>query len=387
MSAALNFPEDQDPHDTQPDPVLGEPNFLLGQWHRDLQKAPAGQDPFPPPARKGTTPIVPPLAGDSDFPGGQTEGAIQSWLAPRDQTTPPGQTLAVTHTGIAGRGANLTDPLLGLLAATVDDLENLRKSLANRYRQLTNEWFDENGENAIGLGLPKDHPQVKVFHALLVAVGGEETFKIVNGKEERVKAYGDGGLEHEAILQLQRQVRKHALWKAWGQSAKGIGEKQFARLLAAIGDPYWNETENRPRVLMSSLWKYCGYDVVNGHAPKKAKGQKVTWSPEARMRVWLISNSCLMQKGHYANVYYEAQKKYVDAKHTEPCGRCSPKGHPPAPAGSDLWQAHKHERALRIMRKTILKDLWRAAKAIHEAEVSLPAMAFTPPESASRAGD
>ena len=267
---------------------------------------------------------------------------------------------------VAARGADLADPFLGILAETVNDLEGNRKALANRYRQLTRVGPDKDGKHR-GFGLPESAPEVAVVRALLVAIGGE-------------KLDGSGGIEHQAILKLNGRMRKHPLWTSWGVHQKGVGEKQLARLLASVGDPYWNDLHDRPR-LVSELWSYCGLGVVHpagqprvatqatdagGAAPKKQRGQKVTWSTDARMRAWNIAGSCLKAQGGYAEVYYAAREKYAESVHPAACVRCGPEGKPAQP-GSALSDAHKHARAIRIVMKEVLRDLWAASKTLHEA--------------------
>lgn len=47
-------------------------------------------------------------------------------------------------------------------------------------------------------------------------------------------------------------------------------------------------------------------------------------------------------------------------------GMLGPAGKP-APTGSPLSTGHQHARALRLVAKTVLRDLWREARRIHEA--------------------
>lgn len=260
------------------------------------------------------------------------------------QTPPPSQALVDTQRCGAGRGAILRDALLAIMADAVDDLERTRIASENRYRQLTRTEADSDGEER-GFGLSESVPEVL-----------------------RVRQVVDGlaALEHQAILTMNRQVRKHPLWKTWAINEKGVGEKQFARLLAAVGDPYWNDLHDRPRTV-SELWAYTGYSVAGGVAPKRVKGQKVNWNTNARMRVWNITGSCLKAQGHYSEVYYAAREKYDGALHSADCVRCGPAGKP-ALAGSPLSGAHQHARALRAIGKELLRDMWLAARALHEQE-------------------
>lgn len=373
MSAALNFPGDQIGAETQAPSVTGDQTSTPGQKLSDPQRLPAGRGAIFPgdqgayalqkPLVTGDLTVLPgqrPIdshtarAGQAqDHLSGQSLRATQSGSAAEVSTPAPGHIVAAIQVQRAGRGPILADPFLGLLAATVDDLELNRKALQNRHRALTRDATDKDGEIR-GFALPAAHPDVKMVRDLLAALGGE-------------KLDGSGGIEHQAVLKLNAAVRRHLLWTTWGKDQKGLGEKTFARFLAAVGDPYWNGLHERPR-LVSELWSYCGYGVTAaGVAPKMMKGQKVNWSPEARMRMWNITASCLKAQGYYADVYYIAQAKYADATHNQECSQCTPKGAPPAPVGSPLKQNHKHARALRIMAKEILKDLWTASKALHEA--------------------
>jgi hypothetical protein len=309
----------------------------------------------------------------------------------------------------------LADPLLGFAADVLDDLENVRIANENRLRQLTRAETDSDGEDR-GFGLSEDHPDVAVCAALVAALQ---------------KA------EHDAELELCRKLRRHPLGP-WMRAQRGIGEKQGARLLATIGDPYWNTLHDRPRTV-SELWAYCGYHVLPaGHTPSDAqarsasgaqlrtghgsndaqasiagpdpaggnpdhpildahglrvgvaasrkRGTRANWSATAKSRAHLIAKACLKQLvkpcavpdgqkaavhvedcacSPYRRVYDGGRVKYADAVHEVECRQCGPKGHPAQP-GSALSEGHKHARALRLVSKEILKDLWREAKRLHE---------------------
>ena len=267
----------------------------------------------------------------------------------------------------------LADPFLALAADVLDDLETVRVANENRLRQLTRTATDTDGEER-GFGLDAAHPDVARLAALV---------------DMLVQA------EHQATLNLGRLMRRHPLG-AWVAGQKGIGEKQGARLLAAIGDPYWNTLHDRPRTV-SELWAYCGYHVVPasqvpsdaqvllaggngshpgqgltyaqdssaGVAPRRQRGQQSNWNDTARKRAWLIAAQTIRYTDSpYRPIYDNTRTKYADAVHAQPCHRCGPKGHP-AVAGSDLSDGHKHARALRAIAKTVLKDIWNEAKRVH----------------------
>lgn len=277
------------------------------------------------------------------------------------------------------------DPaFLTLLADVVDDLERVRIANENRLRHLTRDKADSDGE-VRGLGLDARNPHVRRITSVVAQITAAE---------------------HDAVLALQNLMRKHPLGP-WVKATVGVGEKQAARLLAAIGDPYVRPElvradgtvePSRPRTV-SELWAYCGLHVLpashtsavtqtgpaggnqTGHpgqsstvahiaaagvAPKRQKGQRANWSTLAKTRAYLVAESCIKKaKSPLRPVYDETRTKYADAVHQAPCVRCGPAGKP-ASVGSPLSDGHKHARAMRAVSKELLKQLWRESKRLHE---------------------
>jgi hypothetical protein len=319
-------------------------------------------------------------AGAADFPDGQRISETHHVPAVGEHNPP---TPAMPRTAAneeppvlaSNPWADSNAPLLALLADVLDDLERTRIANENRLRQLTRTETDSDGEER-GFGLTLDQPQVAALADVVAALGK---------------------LEHQSTLNLQRAVRKHPLGP-WVKATIGVGEKQGARLLAAIGDPYWNTLHNRPR-LVSELWAYCGLHVLPaahrsdeaqgrsgsggkqgdpGHntgalqapavgvAPTRARGQRANWSTTAKTRAYLVAESCIKQaRSPYRAVYDDGRKKYTEAVHVAPCRRCGPSGKPAA-EGTQLSAGHQHARAMRLVMKAVLKDLWLESKRIHE---------------------
>jgi hypothetical protein len=185
-------------------------------------------------------------------------------------------------------------------------------------------------------------------------------------------ADGLEALERGAVLALQRRLRTHPLG-AWVRSVVGVGEKTAARLLGAIGDPYWNPLHDRPR-LVSELWAYCG---LHGPHGRKRKGVAANWNQDAKVRAYLVAEACIRWDGQpdkngrpraispYRAAYNAARSRYVDKVHTEACARCGPAGKPAQP-GSPWSDGHRHGAAMRLVMKALLRDLWLEAKKVHE---------------------
>lgn len=315
----------------------------------------------------------------NDFPGGHVAIATHRSVAAGDQT--PSAAIEASAPKVRSL---LADPLLSLSADVLDDLEKVRIANENRLRQLTQSAEDADGETR-GFGLDESHPDVARLAALVGMLADAE---------------------HKAELNLKKLMRQHPLGP-WVAAQKGVGEKQAARLIAAIGDPYIRPEialedgavePSRPRTV-SELWALCGYHVVPagqatgvthsstaggelngsdpGHgwvgtqtlaagvAPKRQRGQRANWSANAKMRAFLVAESCIKQRtGSFRPVYDATRAKYANAVHAVECQRCGPKGKPAQP-GSTLSDGHKHARAMRAVAKEVLKGLWREAKRIH----------------------
>lgn len=224
---------------------------------------------------------------------------------------------------------------INVFAEVISDVEDARIKLSNRIFAMT-----ERGDDNIDLKFIKNQM--------------EET--------ERLATRG-----------LQTAMKRHPLGE-WVRLQRGIGEKQAGRLLSVIGDPYIKGAqkedgeiveEARPR-LVSELWAYSGMHVVDGEAPRHQRGVQGNWNDTARMRIRLISESCIRTMGgYYRRVYDDARTKYADSVHARDCKRCGPSGRP-ALVGSPLSDGHRHARALRIVSKEILKDMWLESRRIHE---------------------
>lgn len=222
--------------------------------------------------------------------------------------------------------ASLSDPTLNTLAAQFSDIEQMRIATANRLRILTLDEADEDGVMR-GWSLPDNHPSVIALRYQF------EAFEIQEKTMEKA---------------LAKQLKTHPL-HPWIKSQIGLGDKQMARLLGVIRDPYWNELHQRPRTV-SELWAYSGLHVINGQGAKRRKGQQSNWSAEAKSRIYLIAVSCIKQSKSPYRAVYDDRRAHTAITHP------------------DWTDGHSHNDALRIMGKEILKQLWIQSRAIHEGE-------------------
>lgn len=356
----IDLPAGQRELGSQSRNAVGDPNIHTGQGRHGTQTVPAGvEQSSPAPAKLLASPREdPPELANPNFPDGQCGDGTQSTSAVGEPNIHTGHGPLETQHANAGveqsppvqakheptpthAAPELADPLLALSADILDDLERVRIANENRLRQLTRTATDDDGEER-GFGLPENHPDVVRLAALV---------------DSLIKAEG------QATKNLERRMKQHPLGE-WVKRTKGVGEKQAARLLASIGDPYWNTLHDRPR-LVSELWAYCGYHVEGGAAVTRQRGKQANWSADAKMRAYLVSVSCIkVASSPYRMVYDEARVKHAEATHQQECKRCGPAGKPAQP-GSALSAGHQHMRAIRAMSKALLTDLWREARTIH----------------------
>lgn len=328
---------------------------------------------------------------DQTIPETTVRSAPKAAASRGSEVPGPDQSPPDAHSTGVGAGPILYDPTLYLLAAQLDAIEDLRKATDNRLRQATRSTADKDG-HLRGLGLPTTNPAVKRTATMLDAL---ET------------------VEHQVVLELQRAMRKHPLG-AWQKSTRGVGEKQLARLLAAIGDPYWHTLNDRPRT-PSELWAYCGLHTLPvdhdgldthtasvyganapvGHGPngnqlllagrnqlaarhsgpldtqgspvwvaaRRQRGQRANWSTTAKSRAYLIAEAML--KTGNRDRYDIRRQATTERVHTTACIQCGTKGRPASP-GTPWSPGHQHADALRLVaKKDVLLELWRAARDIH----------------------
>lgn len=154
----------------------------------------------------------------------------------------------------------------------------------------------------------------------------------------REQALALAAIEHQAVLELQRAMRAHP-YGGWVKQTLGVGEKQGARLIAAIGDVVYNHAADRQRRGPAELWAYCGY----APGQKRRKGVRSNWNATAKMRAFLVAESCMKKRDSPFRADYDrARANWADR---------------------DVSDGHKHNHALRVVAKEVLKSLFLYAKA------------------------
>lgn len=287
--------------------------------------------------------------------GAATSVAESKTRPPLPRTIDPGHT---------GRGAQATP-------AGVDHLSSGAMLAAD----LPKRDSPRSTPDAVGYGNHDTHPRAAdgYLHLRAIAEVYEDIQRVriaVNNRIDRapidpeMMASRLGGIketEHQIGLLLRRTFRRVVEPEIVGWQAQtiGVGEHLLARLLGVIGHPVhttvhaW-EGEGADRVLVvagekerrvSDLWSYCGHGDAT-RRPRKgmsAADGAACGNPRAKMIVHLMAESCLKAKARspYGPVYDEARVRYEDR---------------------DWTALHRHNAALRLVGKEILRDLWSVAR-------------------------
>jgi hypothetical protein len=175
----------------------------------------------------------------------------------------------------------------------------------------------------------------------------------------------------------------------------GVGPPTVARVLGEIGHPviafpmHWEENpdyteggkEDKKFLvatvqpdgelfferMVSQLWSYCGLgDASRKHYKGESQQEALAaGSKFTKSLIWNLAQPCLKLAGGpdkngvvkprspYKNTYDDARAHY-DLREGQPCEKC--KGQPCRPI-------HRHNMAVRKVMKTMLRDLWVAARS------------------------
>lgn len=198
---------------------------------------------------------------------------------------------------------------------------------------------------------------------------------------EEEEQFADGVLENLTAL--------HPAYD-WFSKIKGIGKENIGKPLGKM------DVHKAPHI--SSFWKFCGFHVVDGHAPKPIKGKKLDFVKELRTLWWRVGTSLMkagirhkcvgcnemissqeMQKGQCPNCsnsdfinigiswfgafYLERKKEYYQRYinkgwqivKSEDLPTKDGKKHEPEGV---ISEGHIHQMAMRKMIKRFLAGLW-----------------------------
>lgn len=214
------------------------------------------------------------------------------------------------HNHVHGITAQMSD--LKLLVRQFYTLQDQRKALSNRI----------GAYDRLGLDVPAAHEALGVYAIL----------------EKRI-----GRL-------IAKQLRGIPIWDQWLSQVRGIGPLLGGSLIAELEAPdkYGG---------IRSIRAYCGYDVREGRAPRRRKGEKANWNPQLRVTLWKIGKSFVRCRSSLGRRLYDEYREYYERRNGD--GK-----------GADKW-------ARRKAAKKFLDCLLIAWREIEKLPVSEPNVAET----------
>lgn len=142
----------------------------------------------------------------------------------------------------------------------------------------------------------------------------------------------------------------------WFSRVKGIGKENIAKVVGMVDIEKANT--------ISSLWKFAGFSVEDGKAPKRVKGGgKLSYNSQLRSMCWRLGSSLLRAKGVFYEYYLQQKDRYMQRFENEGV-KVAPTTSLPKVGGKRtetegyISEGHVHNMALRKMIKLFLACLW-----------------------------
>jgi len=142
----------------------------------------------------------------------------------------------------------------------------------------------------------------------------------------------------------------------WFSLVKGVGKENIAKVVALI-DITRDDTP-------SSLWKFAGFSVDDGIAPRRIRGGgKLSYNSQLRSLCWRLGSSLVRAKGKFYDYYLKEKDKYYQRYENQgveivPATSLPKKNGKRYEPDGMISEGHIHNMALRKMIKLFLVCLW-----------------------------
>jgi hypothetical protein len=99
-----------------------------------------------------------------------------------------------------------------------------------------------------------------------------------------LEAYVDG--------RIARLLESHPAYP-WFSRVKGIGKENIGKIvgMVRVAPEMRDDTELPYADTISALWKFCGFSVEDGRAPKRVSGEKLSYNSQLRSMCWRLATS------------------------------------------------------------------------------------------------
>ncbi|MFH1246568.1 MAG: hypothetical protein V1489_02210 [Candidatus Liptonbacteria bacterium] len=161
-------------------------------------------------------------------------------------------------------------------------------------------------------------------------------------------------LEEFIDNRVAERVKTHPAYP-WFSRVKGIGKENIGKVVGLV--------DITKAATVSALWAFAGYDVVNGRAPRREKGEKLSYNSTLRTMCWRVGGSLMKAKGKFYD-YYTSEKEKLVARLTRDGKKIVPTTALPKKDGKHyepeglISEGHVHMMAFRKMIKLFLSLLW-----------------------------
>lgn len=152
-------------------------------------------------------------------------------------------------------------------------------------------------------------------------------------------------LEKEMLKYIRDLLKAYEIWE-WLEEIKGVGPTIAGVIISEI-DIHKADT-------VSALWRFCGLDVIDGHAPRPVKGQKHTYNGFLRSKLLGVLGSSFLKCNSIYRDFYDNYKNRLETK------------------GWGKSKGHRHNAAIRYMIKMFLRDLYVAWRTLEGLPVREP---------------
>ena len=182
-------------------------------------------------------------------------------------------------------------------------------------------------------------------------------------------------LEKELDADIRELVKDYPIY-AELSSVRGIGPGLAAKLIALI--------DIREATMVSKLWRFAGFAVINGEREKLVKGEKAHYSGRLKTAMYQVGISFLRSESPYRKVYDEAHAFYLaNRPDWARCATCNcPTNECREPELHSLmsfrtpkkgWKTlHIHLAAMRKMEKLFLAHLWERWRLLEGLPIRVP---------------
>jgi len=156
----------------------------------------------------------------------------------------------------------------------------------------------------------------------------------------------------------------------WFSRVKGVGRENIGKVVSPV------DIERAGTI--SALWKFSGFGVKYGKAPRREKGGgKLEYNSHLRSMCWRLANSLMRAKGCFYDYYVAQKDRYAESYQARgikiiPAAKLPKKDGKQYEPEDMISEGHVHNQALRKMIKLFLSCLWLTWREAEGLPISKP---------------